>query len=80
MTNTFKNLLKATCILAIGTSLFSGGTTTANATSIEVYVCDAIGDGHYEVSIISDRSTTARVSYVIQGNQNDLNGLSLIHI
>ncbi|MEP3232139.1 MAG: hypothetical protein ABJO30_04870 [Hyphomicrobiales bacterium] len=74
MTNTFKHALKATCILAIGASFFSSGTTTANAASIEVYVCDAIGDGHYEISILSDRSTSARVSYVIQGNQHNLNG------
>lgn len=74
MTNIFKNTLKAACILAIGTSLFSGGITKANATSVELFVCDAIGDGHYEVSIISDRSTTASVSYVIQGGQNPLHG------
>jgi len=74
MTNTIKNTLKATCILAIGASLLSGGTTTANAASIEVYVCDAIGDGHYEVSITSDRSTSARVSYNIYGEQNPLRG------
>ena len=74
MTKTFKHALKATCILAISASLFSGGTSPANAASIEVYVCDAIGDGHYEVSILSDRSTSARVSYNIQGNQHNLHG------
>ncbi|MEP1442218.1 MAG: SH3 domain-containing protein [Hyphomicrobiales bacterium] len=74
MTNIFKTPLKAAYILALGTSVFSGGTTTATAASIEVYVCDAIGDGHYEVSITSDRSTKARVSYVIHGGKNRLRG------
>lgn len=74
MTNTFKKALKATCILALGTSLFSGTSTIANAASIELFVCDNNGEGHYEVSITSDRSTSARVSYVVQGGQNYLNG------
>lgn len=74
MTKTFKMALKATCILALGTSFFSGGSTTANAASVEVYVCQNNGEGHYEVSIISDRTTSARVSYVVQGGQNYLNG------
>lgn len=74
MTLTFKLAQKCACVMAFTASLLSGTSIDAKAASVELFVCDHNGEGHYEVSIISDRTTSARVSYVVNGGQNPLPG------